>query len=909
MSALGKVVKEVAKNLPKEVLEEAPKIAKEVLPEVAGTAIKAEKQKAIKSAIKSGEILVTKSEAKKAAEKGYAYTAQKVKEQALTVDNIKNWANDAVIKYNSGEVTEQQLLKSVNENWQKIKTSMAERKFASSGPSQIMEQVSEDPLSVHLNEIVDGADKYMSENNVLNNLNVLRNIDSKEQLEALSIIKKAKVKNGDTKSFFDNIQTFGKNAMLIMHPFNRLLDAGANFTQRGVSLFNLRLAESLQGLGNKYANLLPDGTLKEVLSNPGIAQGSAARNLNASLVAIKDSAKVEARNVFNWIASTGKKQEETIIGKHARKIEAGYNWERNKEFQNVVLPQDLKSMIGLIKEQPIRKTLYASSYPLRQGGFAISKGLDDVSVGAFRAGDLASDAYNTAMIKAADLGKEGDIDFIEKLTKDIITADKGDPLPLSTTSKYTEMFGVGGFDDMVNQVSKSASKKAEMDVYRSGNLTKVGGWLENIDKSIIDSKIPLVGKIYDFFAPLARTMFRVTDRALYESPFASANRIGKAFRKAKYELEETGKTNSGEFMKAVADFTTASTAYTTAAILAANNIITGEAPKDKNQRKIWEARRINPYSINIGGYSLKYERFGAQGVALGMIVNVINDIKNTMEEYEDPGNIYGPQDAAADLISTFTTSPLWNTVFGSLIEDAELGKMTKQKVKQWSMIVPKLFSSMIEQFGSDDTEYLKKFYINTGKKLSDFRIRSKKKTDLFGNYIKDESTISQRKTLKEMFTQSAGVNPPSSTFSAEIDGVTIQLEYDEREAWNRMMHNYEIFDGDEGTGEYTSADAEMFSLISGATDATEAGELYNEISNAQFSSDGEKQEIKKELISKIYSDSKKNALKTLLSYKDKYAETEEEKEYARLAKKMWRRAQEAKKYYSKPIKPTMEIGL
>ena len=911
MSAFGQIAKQVIKKAPKAAKEVTEKVVKEVADDVVGTTISKGAKEAALMAAEAGEKNITLSQAKKAAVTSYQYAAQKNVEVTDALSVMSSWARDTADKIDSGVITDKQSIKVVNEarkRWGLSKLSQEESTAARSGSAQVMQAGAENADVVLMNDIMSGVDQYMNQNNVRQTLEVLSNIRDRKSLEMLGVLKNEMKQRGQEKSFFDNIVHIGKNIMLLKEPANRLMDGGANFVIRGVSLLELETAQGLQAAGKKLSSVFGGRKLAELLSSPGIYQGSAARSLNGSLVAIKDSTIDFAKNAGRWVTGHGDEITETAIGKHAKKMKAEYLWQTQNEVATFVLPKDIKEAITQIKTHPVRSVVNAGSEVINNAGFAMSQAVDDIPAGAFRAGSLAQDAYQQAYLRAVDIGKQNDKEFIDRLAQDFIRSDNGVPLSKKTLDEYFEMFGPGGYDEIVQGISESATRKAEMDTYRVGHLTKLGGSLEDLYTSARNIKFLHLGKIFDAFYPLARTTIRITDRMFADNPISAMRNVSKAYKKAMYEIEKTGSTNSAEFYAAAGKLAVGSTAYTTAMILTYNNVLMGSRSENKSERSIMEALNKKYDSINIGSVSIPYERFGAPGVMLGTVVNILSDIKDIKEKYDDESNAYDVLSASADLIGTFMTTPVWNTIFGRMAEDFSLGRLTKKTLKQYSLLLPRAFSAVKRNLGFTEDNQVTEYFFDVRKNLLDAKLRSRIRTDMFGNPVTKSFTTKQNEIAKEMADVGTTFTTPYNSNTASVNDEEIQLYPIEKSIWNSFLSHYQVFDKQGNpTGEWTSVEKELGLVMYGGKDATEEGKLYFEIGNTKLAPDGEKQRTKAGILADVYNEAKRNALLTFLSYKDKYVDTDEEKEYANDAIDLWRRSMEAKKKKMQPV-PSLNIG-
>jgi len=910
MSVVSQIAKKAVKKLPKTATEVVEKTAREIAENVAGTAISSEAKLAAKKAAVSGEKLITKAEAQKATKTAYQFAAQKDVALSDTVSSIVDWANTMKARKAAGEITDNQAVKVAGElrkQFSPLKMAKEESRASRSGSGQILETAAENPDIVRLNTMLEGAEQYLNSNNVWQNIEMLSNLRSPEQLETLGVMKKEMANRGQLESFYNNATHIAKNLMLLARPINRLADAGANIFTRGVSLFDLAMAEGLQKAGKRLSPAFKGKKLAEILSSPGIYEGSTIKSLNGSTIAVTDYLITGGKNLWNWTTGQGEKIKETLIGKHSRKMTSEYVWQTQKEVANFVLPKDINDMIRVLKENPVKAPIKAAGKVVSDAGFGLASTADSIPAGAFRAGSLSQDAYQMAYLKAADVGKLEDKEFIDRLAKNYILADNGTPLPKNTVDEYINLFGPGGFEDAAASVAKQATQEAERDTLRTKPITMVGKGLENLYGDII--KLPLVGKLFDLRYPLARAPIRMLDRFFYENPFSTIKRIGKVYKKARYELEKTGATNSAELYKELGLLVNGAAAYTVAGTLAWNGILAGDLPEDKGERALWERTNKKANSINIGNESIPFDRWGKPGVVLGYIARLFQDIKDIHDNYEDDSNTYGWADAAGDLIGAFTVNAVWPTVFANMADDFSAGRLTRKTVQQYTKLLPRAINSLMQDLGVETEDDVIQVFVDARKKISETKLRLRPKTDAFGDKIKG-NTWSRNKDIITDEWDRVGFKPnmPYDTYSATVNDMEIGLYPIERSVWNSFMNHFQVYDSEGNpTGEWSSVEKELFDVIHGGKDATKEGDLYFEIGNTQLSPEGERLATQKAALQNIYNDAKRNALLTFLSYKDKYVDTDEEKEYSRLAKLLWKRAESAKKNKMKPI-PSLDIG-
>jgi len=871
MSALGKIVKSVVKEMPDDVLKKGVKAIKEVAEEELGTSIPKITKQTIKQEAEEGIVKTTQKQAQQAAETMFTHGAEALQKQKQDVKGLIELATEFGQKMDSGEMTATQAMKAFDKK-RELGQIRAETKASFSGAGQTEKLASEDELTVRLNQLVPKIEEYKNKNSFRNYLNVLSHINDSKELEALGLISKNQQSKGTAAKFFENSMTFFKNALLIAHPENRLLDGGANFFTRGVSLLDLKVAETLSGTRAKISKLFPQGTVRELLGSQGYYSGEAAASLNGTLVAIKDTLVETAENVRRFAKNKSTEGwKETPIGRHARKINAEYQWQRFHEFEDAALPNDIKGTID---------------YLATKSGFALSKGVDVFGGGAFRAGDVAQNALAQAARRAEEIGKSGDRNFIDEFSRFLIAADNGEKLPASQIKKYQSLFGNKGMDDMLTSIAEESSESAARDTYRKEASTFVGRALAKADKAI--TKVPVVGRIYDAFFPLARTGYKILDVAFSENPILQAREAAKALKIARKELSETGTTNLRNLDKAAARFLTGSMAYTGASILVYNNFLTGKLPTGA-EGKLWKEKGYKAYSINLPGMSIPYRRLGKTADVLGTIADVINDWKKFNDEYEDVSTTYGPVEYGLDLVGMFMADPLWSVSFGDMISDFQLGKVTKKKLEGYASLFPQMYDNLKQSLGFEPSDYLREMVINTGKKISDYKGSGKfrPRLDIFGEKVKNNYEVKEDKLADEMFFQSAFPSEPG--YTATVDGVEIELTGDERYAWREMMSHIH----DKETDMHYSTRDKLKSVIYDI-DTTKKGSYYSALDNLELDDMGLRKEYKRGTLLGTYNECKNAALETLLEYKDKSVANGREKEYAKYANDMWRRAREVK---------------
>ncbi|MCQ2565154.1 MAG: hypothetical protein MJ152_04805, partial [Clostridia bacterium] len=364
--------------------------------EAVGTGLSSVAKETIEKEAKLGLNAIPVEQAREAGKQMYRYEAQSLAaEERNLKTNFLDAVNMTIDKLQSRQITDKQALDIAYKiNEAQIQKSL-ERQVAGTAPSQTLNLASKSDTAKLMNLYVREFPKVAAEQPVINLLHTMRDVasgSSKLNAEILKINKQAQ-KDGLGRKIYVNAQNFVKNAMLIQNPIGRLADAGGNIVNRGITTIDLFMAEQATKAGQKLSKHLPEGILRSVLSGDGVYAGETATMLNGMRNAVVDYAKTGSSNIINFIKSNKNGIRETEIGRNARKIDYQFTWDRENLVENVFVPTDMVTIAKAVFKNPLKAAGKAYMAP----GYGLAKGLDNVTVGSFRAGDLALNSKHYAI--------------------------------------------------------------------------------------------------------------------------------------------------------------------------------------------------------------------------------------------------------------------------------------------------------------------------------------------------------------------------------------------------------------------------------------------------------------------------------------------------------------------------------
>ena len=904
MAVPSSIVKEMLKETAvKGGVKTAKSIANEALKqqlqEQFGTGIKKAVQEQIKEAAKAGARTVTTEQAREAAKTTYTYTAQAVEEnKSFFKDVVGPFTEKVSEKLKNQEMTRTQAAKNLDEITGAFNESTTKREVASTGASQTMLIPRLDEETMLINELHKALPKIIAEQSPETALEILRTASKDpKRLKNISGIATNLKKQGKISNLWKYGRTITKSVMLLQNLENRLLDAGGNIIEHGVSLAELGAAEAISAAGGKLSKFFPEGVFRDMLNSPGVYSGETARSLQGNWIAMKDYLVTGAKNARPFFTGHKEGIKETIIGKNARKLDYEFNWNREQELSNLFLPTDIKAIYSFAKKHPLK-----TADKVLKSGFVAPRLVDEIPGGAFREGYMLSDSYRIAMTKAQQVGKADDKEFINGMIDLAIMNDNGEPLPADKLKRYTEAFGANNFQTVLDYISEMASRDAARDTYRVPAETTIGRWISEADQYLYNAPWG-IGFIYDLLYPLARVGFRIADRAIQQFPLVALNDVFKTFRVAKEQIIKTGKTNVADLEKAVSRLALGSITYAIFGGLAASGILFGKRPKDKKDAAMMDKLGIKEDSVNVGTVSVPFGRLGSVGYKMGQMVNLYAGIRDAKENYYNPQKPYGILNAEIQILEEFVKTPAYGTAVGDLIEKTNLEDLTEDAIINSFKAYERLFVNTKSAIGLEDSDTIQKIVVNVGKELDDYYMTARPKPGFFGSPMKKGLSITQKEVLLEMNNVGCSVQEPEITNTAKVDGVEITLEPVERMLWQEMMQSFHIKDTPGSRPRLTDLETELTKVISNPLYQLLPTRPYKETA---FGFEKE-EETKAGKLAEVYNDCKAAALEELLSYKDKDV-GEKEKIYAEHAQSLYNRAQETKKFLAeKPVKPVIDV--
>lgn len=911
MSLAGKMFKAVAEGLEEGVKKKATTEAlKKQAQEAVGTGLSSVAKETIEKEAKLGLNAIPVEQAREAGKQIYRYEAQAL---AAEERNLKTNFLDAVDmtidKLQSRQITDQQALDIAYKINEAQTQKSLERQVAGTAPSQTLNLASKSDTAKLMNLYVREFPKVAAEQPAINLLKTMQDVargSSKLNAEILKINKRAQ-KDGLGRKIYVNAQNFVKNAMLAQNPLGRLADAGGNVITRGITTIDLYMAEQATKAGNKLSKYLPEGVLRGVLAGDGVYSGETATMLNGMLNSIVDYGKTGSENIMNFIKSNKNGIRETEIGRNARKIDYQFTWDRENLVENTFAPVDMATIVKAVRENPLASVGKGALKAYYAPGYGITKGLDNVTAGSFRAGDLALNSKHYAISKAREIGQGENNKLISDLEKYFIERDAGNDVD-GLEQSIQEYFGRDLLEDLSDFISREATDSAARDVYRLEPETTVGKTFNLIDEGI--RKIPVVKYIYDWKFPFARVPFRILDRVVQENPFDALKDIFKEYRAAAEYVKGTGRVNSTNFYKAVGRFTQSLATYSLFGYLVEAGYVTGDRPKDRQVARMWEEKGIKENAFNIPdetgniAFSLPYGKAGAPGETLSVLANMYTETKDIYDNYKNPAKPYGIPSALLNIVEMFASVPVWHTVFGQFAKEIDLGTLLENQGANLLKLFPRLTSMMEETFLMKDGEIAYKTRLNYGKNISDYKLDVVPRLGFWGTPIKDGIKTSENELLADIGNLGVKISEPQDTYNVTVDGETIELMPEQRDLWQQLLSGYEVKDSKASlTGRKTSLYQELYAamhtndyLLSGTS------EYIRGITGDIVKNDRTKQGI----VTRAYNQAKRDAFDYFLSFKDKVAKDEFEEKLKRNSIDLWQRAQDLKsmKLYTAP-KPTI----
>lgn len=914
MSLASKVFKTLVEEGAEEGVKSASKKAslsaiKKKAQQEFGTGISDAVQSGLKAEAKQGINPVTRLEAKEASAKTLKYAAQAVQSESDFFETQFGRVTEKLLdQRKNGEITRKQATDIFYGVLDKQKQESTKRAVSTSGASQtlLVPRQSETTLFMnkYLNEIDDVAAREDIDNVLYMTTELSKNPDKRATY--LEMLDNANRK-GMALNVVKNAKNFVKNMYLAASLPSRLWDAGANMLQRGYSLFTLQAAGVATKAGQTLAKGLPHSVLRQVMEGNGVYAGEAAKNLNGIVNAATDYLVQGSKNLKNFVTNNRNGIKETVIGKNARKIEYSYNFDRDNLVANVFLPYDMAAVFHYIKDHPVEsaKRAYFSA------GFGGTKAVDVIPSGAFRAGDLVQNAYHYARTKAAEVGKQDDKDFVDGLASVFIKNDNAEPLPEEDIKEFLEYFNRDNIEAIRDVISRESTEAAAQDVYRLAPKTKLGRVASAMDLGL--AKVPYFGQFYDLvLAPFGRMTVHMFDRYIQDNPLSATAEVIREYKKAAAQIKATGTANSTAFYKAVGRLITGCVTYSAFARLVMNGNITGKYPDDSAEREMWRTLGIKEYAYNHFGddgkvnWSLSFKKAGAVFASIGAMADMFNDTKKVVEDYENPAKPYGAPSAALDMIESFIKANTWQVVIGDLIEKTNQTRLTEQSMKSIISLFTRLKSNIEETFEMKDSDYAYKILSNTGKYLKDYKVKSLPRLSFYGTPIKDGLSTSQKDLDYKIANLGVALQSPELSDSATVDGASVELSPLQKYFWQESLKDFDMKDTpDDAFPRKTSVTQELMDVFLSPEfqekgtkeyERDEYGDIVSVVS-------------KKDVVTSVFSDCKKAALEKFLSYKDRPAKTDYEKERKDAARDLWKRAQETKRYKlierPKPVIPTL----
>lgn len=871
-----------------------------------GTGLSSVTQETLKNEAKLGVDKVSLEQARESGKEIYKYEAQALAEEENYLRGVYRDATEmALNKTQNGEVTPKQALDMAYQIQEMQTQKSLKRVVAGTAPAQTMKMASESEIAKAMNIFIPKFGELVAQQPpavVLKTMNDIANGNT-SFLKELNTIGRQAQKDGLGYKIYVNAQNFVKNAMLAQNPIGRFADAGGNLVNRGITTIDLYIAEQTTKAGQKLSSKLPEGILRGVLSGDGVYAGETATMLNGMRLAAVDYVKTGSQNVVNFIKNNKNGIRETVIGRNARKIDYQFTWDRENLVENAFVPMDMMSVL----KSSIKNIPNTVSNIYMAPGYGLTKQLDNITAGSFRAGDLALKARHYAIQKSREIGQGENEKLISDLEKYFIERDQGNDVDGLATS-IQDYFGRNVVEDISDQISREVTDSAARDVFRLKPETLIGKYANLIDKGI--RSIPIVKNIYDWTFPFARVPIRILDRVAQDFPLRNLSNIFTEYNKAAKNLRETGKVNSTEFYRAVGKFGQGVITWSVLGSLVSSGYITGNRPKDKQVSKMWETKGIKENAFNIPdengniAYSIPFIKAGAPAETLSLMVNCYNELKDIYDNYQNPAKPYGIPSMMLHFVELLVSTPLWNTVFGQFAREIDAGSFIENHGASLLKIFPRLKDNIEKVFGEKDGEIANKVLLNYGKQLKEYKLEMVPRLNFFGEYIKDGIKTNQNELLTDVANLGVKVTEPELTTTAKVDGIEMTLNPEQKYLWQRLMSGFEIKDSKYDVfGRKTDLYTELYSamksdeyLLSGTS------EYIRDVTGDIIKNDKTRQAI----VSKVYNDSKKAAFEYFISFKDRQATNDFEKKLKRNAIDLWNRAQEVKQMkLDKPLKPTV----
>jgi len=939
---LPTTVDDIAKVIPEEAVgESVERLGSRLTKEEIATAKKAYKT-------------VTQEQAIEAAKTSLSFSEKGLKKQERQFTNLQRSLGNATDALERGDMTEEQFRKFVLSK--KTPTEIYEEgKVFASGPAQVLRERQNNPvlsllsknkevdeklaaLSVNdpkaYTDIVSKGDlfdkEYMDllkrydiipkETVVLSREEVERigkanpdwlaayakNIDNPAWQKADAYIRRKAQRAGVFNKLYYGTSHVAKNIALLVNFKNRAWDLGANFLRHGLSVADITAATYLSGPARRaIAKVWPTKKIRAALSMPdSYYSGEAAKNLIGVTTTIFDSVKQTAANIKSFVKNKNTDGYVlTPIGKHNMKINYGYGYERDIDAYKNILPDDMLSIREFLSTDltKTQKAARGAKFAVAESGYYGAKAPDTFASGSFRGGYILSDSW----AKANELvGKLSD-DTVEKLggrkkavddvMNTFIALDNGQPLSKSQQETATALFGTGKTGEkrmmsVMKNISETSSEEAAEDVFRvGGTRTLVGKISTSLDRQI--SKIPVVGKIYDAMFPLVRTTIRMVDDAVSYNPFSAFVGAVKEIRQASKDIARGYQPNMRKVDKAIAKVGTGAALYGSAYWLVSNKFITGK--HKPNERKALIDMGIPEDSIFVGGNAYSYRRLGTLGEALSITANILNDIRDINENYEDPSNIYGTFDASVDIIGLFADT-MGNVPVGNMLTYGVGYSKTSTPKEGMADIAAKiidswggLFNRRAMEIGGVD--YLVQYLRDSQNKLNILKSKMLPRLDCWGHYVKDTSEVKPDPLSLEMWYENAVCTDVPRNVTR--DNTTIQLDGMERYYWQRALSHIH----DKTNDTYFDAHDRMNDYVFGK--GKYKGSAYSELGSIARDREGNAIDMyKRKALKNMRSDLVSQAFDTFLEYKDKWDyKDEEEKNMIIYARRVYERLMKAKK--------------
>jgi len=871
MSLAGKMfkafAKETAESVAKSVVKkEALEALKKTAQQEVGTGLSAAAKDALITAAKKGVSNITRQEAKEAAAKTFGYTAQAVARQnEFFRGEYRNISEHLLQQRMNGQITEDQAWKAIYDTQEQLEKKALERQVASTGSSETMLVPRHDETSVFLNKYINSFDKKAANLPVENVLYMMKESTRLNKSSWLSKKYDELKKEGKLDNMLRMPMHFIKNGMLL-DPISRTLDGCGNIMQKAFDLSVLESGALFTQAGHLTSKFIPYGALRDMMASPGIYQPEVFRNITGMVNAATDYVVQGGKNSWNFIKANKNGMKETVIGRNARKIDYQYNWNRQALVSDVFVPRDITTLWNFVKKHPGQTALKTYEAP----GFGLAKLVDEVPGGAFRAGNVAQNAYHFARLKLEQSGKPYTKKDILDLEKVFVDHDQGNPISPERMERFYDFFGRNYAESLLDLVSEQSSYEAAKSTFRTPPETMIGKWASDFDKWLLNSHH--IGMVYDAVAPLARFTFHQLDRAVQDSPLIALKDLFKEFNSAYNYAKGTGKAYSGDFYKAFGKLVNATALYIGMYKLYASGRVTGSRPKDKKRAAMFDELGLKENSIieyddkgNVSN-TISYEKIGgAEGYGIGTMIDMIDGINDAMLNYEDPDNPYGANLMALNVFEVLLTAPFNRTVFGTILDRTNIGGLVEQSLLNLAKVPVRVESNIEELTGMKPSEYIYTVKANYDKERSDFYLTARPKVGMFGEKLKDGESPEGAEMARIMNGLGVSVIEPKFRTNITFDNATITLSPMQKTLWQEALGEFYIEEN--GYKRKTSALKMMQEIVNSETFKLATKLEYTKDATGEIVKAGKATKMK--LLTDTYNDACNYALKYLLSYSNK----------------------------------------